>query len=64
MYGDEYYGDSYFKYEDRNGYDNGYGYNNGYLEKDKKQEKFPTKSIRTWRQMVAMVIWNRYNRCN
>ena len=47
MYEDEYYDDSYYKYDDRNGYDNGYGYgyNNGYLEKDKKQEIFPTNKV-------------------
>jgi hypothetical protein len=47
MYEDEYeyYDNSYFKNEDRNGYDNGYGYINGYLEKDKKQEIFPTNKV-------------------
>ena len=40
MYEDEYYDDNYYKYEDRNGYDNGYGYNNGYLEKDKNKKYF------------------------
>ena len=39
MYEDEYYDDSYYKYEDRNGYDN------GYLEKDKNLKIFPTNKV-------------------
>ena len=45
MYEDEYYDDNYYKYDNRKGYDNGYGYDNRYLEKDKKQEIFPTNKV-------------------